>query len=106
MSDILTNDALYEMVWQYADRFMTDGKRYLTTMGISALEHAFKALGWDDPHHVTDEFTGYAVAGCEEWTRGAQIWEGLYLLLCGPHLIQAFKRRPLPEIKLGRGRKV
>jgi hypothetical protein len=40
-------------VWQFAHRGTKDGKRVLTAR-LSALEEAFDALDWDDPHVVGD----------------------------------------------------
>lgn len=46
-------DALEDMVWQFAARGMKDGKGVLTHMGLSALEQAFDALGWDSPKTIS-----------------------------------------------------
>lgn len=58
-------DALESMVWQFAYRDTVDGKIALTTGGLSALEGAFSALEWDDPHFVDDG--GCEIAGCGKW---------------------------------------
>lgn len=45
--------ALESMCYQFAH--WADGKG-LWTGGLSALEEAFEALGWDDPHYVAEQF--------------------------------------------------
>lgn len=47
--DVL-REALVGMVLQFAHRGQCDGYTVLGTGGLSALERAFAALGWDDPH--------------------------------------------------------
>lgn len=70
-------DALEGMVWQFASRTMIDGRRALSTMGLSALEEAFEALGWDDPHFT--DFGGCEIDGCEQWANST----GSYPRSCG-----------------------
>ena len=41
--------ALSDMCWQFAYRGHRGNKETLWTGGLSALEHAFSVLGWDDP---------------------------------------------------------
>jgi hypothetical protein len=41
-------EALEDMVGQFA--YETGRLGEITTGGLSALEHAFSVLGWDDPH--------------------------------------------------------
>ncbi len=55
-------DALEDMTWQFAHRCDDGKRRWLTTGGLSALEHAFETLGWDDPHYTED--AGCEIAGC------------------------------------------
>ena len=45
-------DALESMCYQFG--YWNDAKGGLTTGGLSALEDAFDALGWDDPHLVPE----------------------------------------------------
>ncbi len=47
-------DALEDMVEQFAYSGTDHGKPCLSTGGLSALEHAFGVLGWDDPHVVEE----------------------------------------------------
>jgi hypothetical protein len=44
--------ALKDMVWQFAYRSNDDKRKWLCTDGLSALEHAFAALGWGDPYYI------------------------------------------------------
>lgn len=73
-------DALDDMVRQFA--YTGNGKR--TTGGLSALEHAFGALGLDDPHPLTkDEMCDEP--GCkEEITCGTPTPTG-YRRTCSTH---------------------
>lgn len=58
-------DALEDMVGQYAHHTVVNGRRAYTTGGMSALEHAFEALGWDEPHYTDDGEC--EIDGCNEW---------------------------------------
>lgn len=58
-------DALEDMVYQFAYRSGDNNRRWFTTGGLSALEHAFAVLGWDDPHYMEDG--ACEIAGCEQW---------------------------------------
>lgn len=62
MSD---REALESMVWQFGYRSVVEGRRCISCGGLGALEDAFDALGWSDPHY-TDE-GGCEVAGCAQW---------------------------------------
>lgn len=55
-------DALLGMVEQFACHGHDSKRRWLHTGGLSALEDAFAALGWDDPHYT--EEGGCEIAGC------------------------------------------
>ncbi len=46
--------ALVSMVSQFGYRGTKDGKVIISTGGLSALEEAFEALCWDDPHYMPD----------------------------------------------------
>jgi hypothetical protein len=78
-------EALEGMVWQFAHRFARNGRRYLGTMGLSALEDAFAALGWNDPHPCDDEGFGCARPGCAEWATCGQPTPDGYEWLCSTH---------------------
>jgi hypothetical protein len=58
-------EALEDMVFQFAYRSMRGTHRILHTGGLSALECAFSALGWDDPYVVLDN--ACEIAGCNDW---------------------------------------
>lgn len=74
-------DVLRSMVIQYGDHL--NGPR-IGTGGMSALEGAFEALGWDDPHSVESEY-GCDEPGCDRWvTRGTPTPNG-YRSTCSDH---------------------
>jgi len=78
-------DALEDMVFQFAHRFVRDGRRYLGTMGLSALEGAFAALAWDDPHYVDDQGFGCQWPGCDEWATTGRPTPTGYEWRCSEH---------------------
>lgn len=47
-------DALRDMCYQFAYDGNKDGKSMISAGGLSPLENAFEALGWDDPHFVIE----------------------------------------------------
>lgn len=51
MIDVL-RDALESMVYQFGNPTVKDDQPAIGTGGLSALEEAFEALGWDDPHII------------------------------------------------------
>lgn len=48
-------DALEDMAFQFGYRGVKNGRPNIHTGGLSALESAFEALGWDDPHYLLEE---------------------------------------------------
>ena len=75
-----------DLVWQFADRGNDHRGKWLSTGGLSALDGAFKALGWDDPYYV--EGGGCEHPGCQAWaTCGAPTASG-YKRLCREHFRQ------------------
>lgn len=48
----LLRDALEDMCVQFGHDCTCNGLPALTTGGLSALEYAFAALGWEDPHLI------------------------------------------------------
>ena len=78
--------ALEEMAMEYATH-TTDGKvLLLTTSNMSALQAAFRALGWDDPHEVDGEESGCNYPGCSEWAVYTTIApDGTWLRRCKYH---------------------
>lgn len=85
-------DALEDMVWQFAYKSNGKGRRpaSLFTGGLSALEHAFDVLGYDDPHPAPEGEC--VVKGCRNWAtcgtpKGAK--NGQYMSCCGYHMREA-----------------
>jgi len=76
-------DALEDVAWQFAYRVDgTDGHRRMSSGSLSALEDAFKVLGWDDPW-IDPPDTG--CARCYRFaTCGAPTPDG-YQRLCFDH---------------------
>lgn len=99
MTDLI-RDALESMVWQFAYRRAENGFPVLATGGLSALEEAFAALGWEDDAHVVDEECACDVGGCPEWSTGGAYWgDDNHLRLCHKHLGQAIVKLPRPPLK-------
>src|SRR4051812_19687259 len=72
-----------DLVGQFAFKSNDDKRHWLHTGGLSALEDAFAALGWEDPHYV--EEGGCEHPGCARWaTCGTPTPDG-YRRLCGEH---------------------
>lgn len=95
-------EALEGMVWQFGYRGVKNKKPVIHTAGLSALEHAFEVLGWDDPHYLPDA-EGYCceVEGCVEPDTCGTPWGNskLYLRLCSNHCQDALNGLPMPKIK-------
>ena len=96
-------EALEHMVWQFAYRSIDkDNKSILWTGGLFALEGAFNALGWIDPHIVEDFDGGICdVKGCSEWVeaQGGMWADTGYWCLCRIHADVARKGEPQPQMK-------
>lgn len=81
-------EALEDMAWQFGYRFDGAAKRppSLGTGGLSALEHAFGALGWDDPKKCPEGSCD--IQGCQKWaSNGNPIPNGDYWSLCTDHMM-------------------
>ena len=93
-------EALEEMVWQFGYRGTKKGQPIIWTGGLSALEGAFEALGWDDPHFLPIA-EGYCceVEGCVEQDTNGSIWGDLYLRLCSKHGKDCWDGKPRPQIR-------
>jgi hypothetical protein len=79
-------DVVEDMVRQFGYRGNDSKRRWITAGGLSALEGAFEALGWDDPHYVNEG--GCDHPDCAEWaTSGRPTPEG-YKSLCFKHYRQ------------------
>ena len=92
-------EALEDMVLQYGYRTIKDGQPAIWTGGMSALESAFRALGWDDPHILPEDGNSCDIAGCMEEIASGQRWGKLYLRLCHKHSTKAFKKKRRPKVK-------
>lgn len=95
-------DALEDMVWQFAYRGIRDGKSIMWTGGLSALEGAFGALGWDSPKYFED-MNGVIcdVEGCPGWVvaQGGMWRETGYWCLCSDHSRVHQEGKPQPQMK-------
>ncbi len=95
-------DALEDLIWQFAYHGEKNGQPVLHTGGLSALEGAFRALGWDDPHVIEDvDGSCCDVAGCFEGIAcGGSYWrETGYWSLCSKHAEMAREDKPQPQMK-------
>ena len=89
------------LVFQFGYRGVKNGKPVIHTAGLSALEAAFEALGWDDPHYLPEEGYTCEVEGCMEPDTVGMHWgdSPLYLRLCSKHHMDAIHGKPMPKIK-------
>lgn len=88
-------DALEDMVHQFAYEGSKNGTATLHTGGLSALEHAFGVLGWDDPHPVPER--GCEYPGCANIaTCGTPTPDG-YKRLCIEHFMHCEEVPPHPK---------
>jgi hypothetical protein len=95
-------EALEDMVYQFGYRDVTeDNKPMIWCGGLSALERAFDALGWDNPHVIGEEGNTCEIEGCmrdivagRHWGNGKE-----YLSLCSKHTTMERKGEPCPPIK-------
>ena len=96
-------EALEGMVWQFAYRSVNkDNKSILWTGGTSALEYAFIALSWQDPHIVEDFDGGICdVEGCAGWVvaQGGMWVETGYWCLCDKHSGASRRGQVQPKMK-------
>jgi hypothetical protein len=96
-------EALEGMVWQFAYRSVgKDNKSILWTGGLSALEGAFEALGWDNPKIIPDtDGVICDVEGCSEWVeaQGGMWADTGYWCLCAKHSGSCRKGNPQPQMK-------
>lgn len=91
-------EALESMVLQFGNRGTKNGKPTLYTGGLSALEDAFEALGWDNPHYLPEEGYTCEVEGCVEPIVCGCPWGAMYFHLCAKHK-DSMLDLPLPKIK-------
>ena len=83
-----------DLVWQFAYRGNDHSGKWLSTGGLSALEGAFKALGWNDPYLGWNdpyyvEGGGCEHPGCKAWATCGTPTPSGYKRLCREH----FRRR-------------
>lgn len=84
--------ALADMVHQFCYRYVRQGQLHMGTGGLSALEGAFAALGYEDPRPCPD--MECQAEGChEEATCGIPTPDG-YKRLCGDHYHEVDAARP------------
>ena len=99
MADTGLQEALESMVYQFGYRGVKDGKPMIGTGGLSALEEAFEALGWDDPHYLPEEGFTCEIMGCMEADTCGTHWGALYLRLCSKHYQASQEGKPCPDVK-------
>ena len=97
-------EALESMVWQFAYRGVKGRKLMIWTGGLSALEEAFEAIGWKDPHILSATEAQDVICEikrCVEWSVSGGPWYdgGPYLHLCSEHHQAIKKELPQPTIK-------
>ncbi len=92
-------DALEGMVWQFGYRVTFRERLAITNGGLSALEEAFDALGWNNPHYIDDASMECDIEDCHQW-RSPQIhWDGVYVMICSQHFTDYCRHQPLPQLK-------
>jgi hypothetical protein len=92
-------EALEDMIYQFGYRSVIDKKPCLITGGLSALESAFEALGWDDPHFIQEEGNTCDIDRCMEVSSSGQRWGRYYLRLCSKHSRMAWNKKRRPPVK-------
>lgn len=94
-------DALERLILQFGFRGVKNNKPIIWTGGSSALEEAFEALGWTDPHYLQEEGYTCEVLGCMEEDTAGTYWgrSKLYLRLCSNHYKESLGGVPMPPIK-------
>jgi hypothetical protein len=76
-------EVVEDLVFQYGHCYHNGRGKFITTGGLSTLEGAFAALGWDDPHYVKEG--GCEHPKCKAWdTCGTPTPDG-YKRLCSDH---------------------
>lgn len=91
--------ALEDMVWQFGHRGTKNSKLIIWTGGLSALEEAFEALGWEDPHYVADESMECDIKECVKWRSPQTVWDDVYVLICEKHFRDYCAEKPRPPLK-------
>jgi hypothetical protein len=92
-------EALEDMVFQFGYRGVHNNQPCIITGGLSALESAFSAIGWDDPHILPEEGNTCDIKGCMNEPSSGQRWGRYYLRLCHKHGNMAWKKKRRPPVK-------
>ena len=92
-------EALEGMVWQFGFRDTVNDRLAITNGGLSALEEAFDALGWNNPHYVNDSSMECEIEGCHEWRSPQIVWDDVYVLICSKHFADYCAKKPRPPLK-------
>jgi hypothetical protein len=79
----VAREALESMCIQFAFNTTHENAPALTTGGLSALEEAFAALGWSDPHPI--EWDKCDEPGCSKRTSCGFPTPNGYRRTCGEH---------------------
>jgi hypothetical protein len=99
MSEEKLREALEDMAFQFSYRSTHNNRPNLITGGLSALESAFNALGWDDPHPLPEEGNTCEIKGCMNEPTSGQHWGKMYLNLCYKHSEKLHWGRRRPPVK-------
>jgi hypothetical protein len=91
--------ALESMVWQFGYRTTINDHLAIVNGGLSALEEAFAALGWGNPHWVDDPTMECDVEGCHQWRAPQIIWDGFYSCICDRHFAEYCLKKLRPPMK-------
>ena len=92
-------EALEDMVYQFGYRTVIDNRPAIITGGLSAIESAFSALGWNNPHYIEEEGNTCEISGCMEPSTSGLRWGILYLSLCHKHSRMAWDKERRPAVK-------
>lgn len=92
-------EALEDMIFQFGYHGVIKGKPVISTGGLSALESAFSALGWDDPYILKEEGNTCEIAGCMNEIASGTTWGDMYLSLCSEHSRMKRDKEERPLVK-------
>jgi hypothetical protein len=92
-------EVIEDLIYQFAYHEVIDGKPALYAGGVSALERAFDALEWDNPHFIQEEGNTCEIEGCMEEPSSGQTWGDCYLSLCLKHGRMKREDQPRPKVK-------
>ena len=79
--------SLEDMVRQFAYAGSYRKKPAYITGGLSALEYAFRVLGWKEPHPCPENTCEWK--GCNKWANCGTPYKKGYLRCCGEHFKKA-----------------